>query len=146
MEQQQQQDRDGETATSFAQSGNQRVCYCCGQEGHLSPDCPDRNKPKNQWFINRALQNMQSESNNNENNNDDDDRSTASISSRRSETNNNNNNNNNNTCYHYIYFVFCASAKGTFNLLIFHSCKGNKKVVYATKKRNPHLVRALFML
>ena len=84
-----------DNATSFAQG--QRICYCCGKSTHLSPECPDRNKPKSEWYINRALQNMQdNNNNNNENNNQDDDCSTVSTNSCRSKTTNNNDNNNEN--------------------------------------------------
>jgi len=32
---------------SFAQLKGR--CYCCGQIGHNSPRCPDKNKPKDEW-------------------------------------------------------------------------------------------------
>jgi hypothetical protein len=28
-------------------------CYCCGKQGHLSPQCKDKNKPREEWFINQ---------------------------------------------------------------------------------------------
>jgi hypothetical protein len=33
-------------------------CYCCGQEGHKSPVCRYKDKPKDQWVINKALLNQ----------------------------------------------------------------------------------------
>jgi hypothetical protein len=33
-------------ATSFAQGGKDKTCYCCGKIGHLSPECPDKNTIK----------------------------------------------------------------------------------------------------
>ena len=43
--------------TSFAQSGKKKYCYCCGKEGHLSPDCPKKDKiPRNKWAVHRAEQ------------------------------------------------------------------------------------------
>ena len=48
---------DQSTATSFAQ---QMTCYCCGQSGHGSRDCPKRDStPKDQWFVNRAMSHHQ---------------------------------------------------------------------------------------
>jgi hypothetical protein len=39
-------------ATSFAQGGKDKTCYCCGKIGHLSPECPDKNKiKKDEWHI-----------------------------------------------------------------------------------------------
>ena len=55
--QQQSQDQDDDdvsqltTETSFAQI----ICYCCGEDGHKSDDCPKRGStPQNEWYINRA--------------------------------------------------------------------------------------------
>jgi hypothetical protein len=31
-------------------------CYCCGRAGHKSPTCRDKNKPKEEWAINKAQQ------------------------------------------------------------------------------------------
>jgi hypothetical protein len=31
-------------ATSLAQGGKDKTCYCCGKIGRLSPECPDKNK------------------------------------------------------------------------------------------------------
>ena len=46
--------------SSFAQ--REITCYCCGEEGHTSPECPKRNSlPREQWYVNRALQNLQAD-------------------------------------------------------------------------------------
>ena len=30
-------------------SGKKKYCYCCGKEGHLSPDCPKKDEiPRNE--------------------------------------------------------------------------------------------------
>ena len=48
--------------TSFAQSGKKKSCYCCGKEGHLSPDCPKKDEiPRNEWAIRKAELHMQVE-------------------------------------------------------------------------------------
>ena len=48
--------------TSFAQSGKKKSCYCCGKEGHLSPDCPKKDEiPRNEWAIRKAELHMQAE-------------------------------------------------------------------------------------
>jgi hypothetical protein len=33
-------------ATSFAQGGKDKRCYCCRKIGHLSPECPEKNTIK----------------------------------------------------------------------------------------------------
>jgi hypothetical protein len=45
-------------ATSFAQGGKDKTCYCCGKAGHLSPECPDSKNTikKENWHINKATQ------------------------------------------------------------------------------------------
>jgi hypothetical protein len=44
-------------ATSFAQGGKDKTCYCCGKAGHLSPECLDKNTIKKEnWHINKATQ------------------------------------------------------------------------------------------
>jgi hypothetical protein len=44
-------------ATSFAQGGKDKTCYCCGKAGHLSPECPDKKTIKKEnWHINKAMQ------------------------------------------------------------------------------------------
>ena len=89
-------DNNNNEETSFAQC--EQCCYVCGDPGHLQPDCPQHyTKPRQEWYVNRALQNLQDDNDNNDHNDaDDDDILTASNNSRRSEQQNNNNNNNNN--------------------------------------------------
>jgi Reverse transcriptase (RNA-dependent DNA polymerase) len=43
---------------SFAQLEGR--CYCCGKQGHKSPTCRFKAKPKEQWAINKAKQREQS--------------------------------------------------------------------------------------
>jgi hypothetical protein len=44
-------------ATSFAQGGKDKTCYCCRKAGHLSPECPAKNTIKKEnWHINKATQ------------------------------------------------------------------------------------------
>jgi hypothetical protein len=45
---------DEEVNLSFAQMEGK--CYCCGKAGHKSPSCRDKNKPKEEWAINKAQQ------------------------------------------------------------------------------------------
>jgi hypothetical protein len=45
---------DEEVNLSFAQLEGK--CYCCGKAGHKSPSCRDKNKPKEEWAINKAQQ------------------------------------------------------------------------------------------
>ena len=49
---------------SFMQGTKRRekLCYCCGKKGHLSPDCNERkNIPRQEWYVNKALQAAQSD-------------------------------------------------------------------------------------
>jgi hypothetical protein len=46
---------DEELNLSFAQMEGK--CYCCGKQGHKSPTCREKNKPKEQWAINKAKAN-----------------------------------------------------------------------------------------
>jgi hypothetical protein len=41
--------------SSFAQSAEKMVCYCCGKKGHGVPKCPERDSRKREdWAINNA--------------------------------------------------------------------------------------------
>ena len=31
-------------------------CYCCGKTGHMSPQCRFKDKPREDWFINKTQQ------------------------------------------------------------------------------------------
>jgi hypothetical protein len=44
-----------EVNLSFAQLEGK--CYCCGKAGHKSPQCRQKDKPKDQWAINKAKTN-----------------------------------------------------------------------------------------
>ena len=48
------------TETSFAQQ-QEKTCYCCGKKGHIVPQCPDKNKPREEWFMRRAENLMNAE-------------------------------------------------------------------------------------
>jgi hypothetical protein len=43
---------EDEINLSFAQMEGK--CYCCGKPGHKSPTCRHKDKPKDQWAINKA--------------------------------------------------------------------------------------------
>jgi hypothetical protein len=43
---------ESEVNLSFAQMEGK--CYCCGKQGHKSPTCKFKDKPKEQWAINKA--------------------------------------------------------------------------------------------
>jgi hypothetical protein len=45
-------------ALSFAQLEGK--CWCCGKQGHMSSSCRNKDKPKDQWFINKVKQADQS--------------------------------------------------------------------------------------
>ena len=58
--------------TSFAQNSKDKICYCCGKKGHMSPECPDKNKiEKKDWYVTRAALHMQKEGTENEERDDD---------------------------------------------------------------------------
>jgi len=46
--------------TSFVQNSKDQTCYCCGKQGHISPECPDKNTiKKKEWFIHKAQLHVQ---------------------------------------------------------------------------------------
>jgi hypothetical protein len=49
---------------SFNQHPKENMtCYCCGKKGHAAPECKDRDKiPREKWYINKAMSNMQDKS------------------------------------------------------------------------------------
>ncbi len=48
----------GSSNVSFAQQGKGPICYCCGTKGHTPKTCNKVNTiPKDQWWINKAVQN-----------------------------------------------------------------------------------------
>ena len=52
------------TESSFAQFGEGR-CFVCGNKKHTSPNCPHRQtKPKNEWWMNKQVQNFTNNDNN----------------------------------------------------------------------------------
>jgi hypothetical protein len=54
-------------ATTFAQGGKHKTCYCCGKTGHLSPECPDKNIIKKEnWHMNKTTQYYQEANNPND--------------------------------------------------------------------------------
>ena len=72
---------EARAGTSFAQRNGGSgtfVCYCCGQQGHSSNTCPDKDRiPKPQWWIKQQLQAWQ-------NANQESERDDASVQSNRS--------------------------------------------------------------
>ena len=85
-------------ANSFAQ--REKKCYVCGDKNHLLPECPQcRSKPREDWYVNKAMQNMQEDEADNNNNNSEDEEvylTIFSITTNSCSGNNNNNNNNTN--------------------------------------------------
>ena len=52
---------ENETRPSFAQGGN-IICYCCGEQGHRSPQYLQKNEIScSKWYVNRSLQNLQNQ-------------------------------------------------------------------------------------
>ena len=48
------------TVTSFAQSGLGEFCYCCGQKGHKSPECPEKESiPRSEWAYKKLQNHLQ---------------------------------------------------------------------------------------
>ena len=42
--------------SQFAQVKGTQVCYCCGKTGHMSPDCPEKDKrKKSDWAMIKAM-------------------------------------------------------------------------------------------
>jgi hypothetical protein len=69
---------DGGSKRSFAQkTKDQFTCYCCRKKGHAATDCHKRdNIPREEWFIKKAMSNMQG----NQEKNDDNDKSDSKPS------------------------------------------------------------------
>jgi hypothetical protein len=43
------------TERSLWQGGKDKISYCCGKKGHMSPECPDKNSAKKEdWHIKKA--------------------------------------------------------------------------------------------
>ena len=37
-------------------------CYCCGEEGHGSNNCPNKDKiPRSDWYVNKVMTNLQND-------------------------------------------------------------------------------------
>ena len=39
--------------SSFAQQ--QKVCYCCGSKVHIAPQCPEKDKPGQEWWDHKQI-------------------------------------------------------------------------------------------
>jgi hypothetical protein len=44
----------GETPREIDFAQLEGVCYCCGKKGHKSPKCPEKDRPKREWVINKT--------------------------------------------------------------------------------------------
>jgi hypothetical protein len=66
-------DDDGGSKKSFNQRPKVNMtCYCCGKKGHAAPECRGRDKvPREKWFMNRAMSNMQDKSDGHEDQSED---------------------------------------------------------------------------
>jgi hypothetical protein len=74
--------------SSFAQSAEKMVCYCCGKKGHGVPKCPERDsRKKEDWAVNtkKGVNHNQQESNIDDNSvrSEKDDTSVASSSGKK---------------------------------------------------------------
>jgi hypothetical protein len=49
-------DNDDDEAVNLLFAQLEGKCYCCGKAGHKLPSCRDKNKPKEEWAINKAQQ------------------------------------------------------------------------------------------
>jgi len=81
----QQEQQNDKTGTSFGQQGRDTkdaTCCCCGKKGHLSTDCPDKDKTaKEDWAIKKGTQ-THNEDDTNEGDTDDEAASTTAKKER----------------------------------------------------------------
>ena len=49
----QSQGQTGQSMSQREKPEQKKVCFKCGKEGHLSPDCPLGHMPKEEWWINK---------------------------------------------------------------------------------------------
>ena len=66
--QQDRSDNDGSGRTSFAQMRPGDMCFCCGSRNHKSPQCPDKNKRREDWWDRKTLARMSAAQTNDNNN------------------------------------------------------------------------------
>ena len=60
----------------------EKLCYCCGKKGHLSPDCNERkNIPRQEWYVNKVLQAAQTDEHEDNGDEDSDNESVTSSAS-----------------------------------------------------------------
>lgn len=48
---------DGEETPKLSFAQMEGKCYCCGKAGNKSPKCRFKDKPKDEWAINKAKAN-----------------------------------------------------------------------------------------